>query len=180
MRRSTYTAVSTIGLTVLLLSASALAQQKYVFSHTTPAQSSRYLQQHIIDVEDMPGHQIRILEIERKYTKDHPMVAGVKVVAVIVRGFSDYTDGVGPAQGYEKWVLEDGNQIFAEWLGTSYTEKTSTGAREGTFNGTRYLIGGTGKFATIRGVLTEKSEFNTDPDNGYNNSFSQGQYWFVQ
>ena len=180
MWRSIGTVVSMVGLLVFLVPATTLAEQKFQFSNSTPPQSSRYVQQHIIDVDDMAGHQIRILEVQRKYTSDHPVISGIKVVESMVRGFSDYTNGVGPAQGYSTWLLEDGNKVHLKWSGTSYTKVTSTGAREGTYNGTTYLIGGTGKFARIRGVLTETSDFNTDPDNGYNNSSSHGEYWFVE
>ncbi len=180
MRRRIRTAVSALGLAAVLFSASAVAQQKYPYSHSMPPQSSRYVQQHIIDVDDMPGHQVRIFEIQRKYTNSHPVIAGVKVVETIVRGTSDYTDGVGPAQGYTTWILDDGNRVFLKWSGTSHTKLTSAGAREGTFNGTSYFVGGTGKFATIRGVSTERSEFNTDPDSGYNHTSSRGEYWFAQ
>lgn len=180
MWRNIGTVVSMAGLLVFLIPATTWAQQKYQYNHSTPPQSSRYVQQHIIDADDMPGHQVRIFEIQRKYTRDHPVIAGVKVVESWDRGSSDYTNGVGPAQGYGTWVLDDGNKIFTKWSGSSSSRATSTGAKEGIYTGTTYLLGGTGKFATIRGVLAEKSEFNTDPDNGYNYTSSQGEYWFVQ
>jgi hypothetical protein len=180
MRRSICTTVSVLGLAALLFPASGLAQQKYSYSHSTAPQSSRYVQQRVIDVDDMPGHQLRILEVQRKYTRNHPVISGVKVVEVTVRGFSDYTNGVGPAQGYSTWILEDGNKVYAQWSGTSYTTTTSTGSQQGTYNGMTYFIGGTGEFATLRGVLTEKSEFNTDPESGYNKSSSIGEYWFAE
>jgi len=180
MTRSIGAVAFTVGLVSLLFPALVVAQQKYQYSHATPPQSSRYVQQHIIDVDDMAGHQIRILEVQRKYTSDHPLIAGVKVIETWDRGFSDYTNGIGPAQGYGTWVLEDGNTLFTKWSGSSSSKTTSTVAKEGIFTGTTYLLGGTGKFATIRGVLAEKSEFNTDPDNGYNYTSSQGEYWFAE
>ncbi|HUU73979.1 MAG TPA: hypothetical protein VMW70_15240 [Burkholderiales bacterium] len=178
--KSMHPVVSTIAVVTLLFATSAVAQQKYSYSHSTAPQSSRYIQQHIIDVGDVSGHQIRILEVQRKYTQDHPVIGGVKVIESMVHGFTDYTSGVGPAEGYSTWILEDGNRIYLKWTGTSYTEATSTGAQEGTYNGTTYIVGGTGKFATIRGVLTENSDFNNDPDNGYNHSSSRGDYWFAE
>ena len=62
MWRSIGTVVSMVGLLVFLVPATTLAEQKFQFSNSTPPQSSRYVQQHIIDVDDMAGHQIRILE----------------------------------------------------------------------------------------------------------------------
>lgn len=174
--------VLSISLAVLLFvfSGLALAQQKYTYTHSTAPQSSRYVQQHKMDVGDIPGHQVRILEIHSKYTRGHPVVSGTKVVETWTRGFSDYINGVGPAHGYDVWVLEDGNKIYAEWSGTTYAKPTSTGSIRGTFNGTFRFTGGTGKFATIRGVVTTAGEFDSDPDNGYNNSSDRGEYWFEE
>jgi hypothetical protein len=167
-------------LLTLCLAGLASAQQKYPYHQATPAQSSQYVQQHSIEVGDIPGHQIRIYEIQRGYTSEHPLVMGTKVVESWTRGFSDYVNGIGPTQGYSTTVLEDGNKIFEEWRGTSYSAATSTGSRRGTYHGTDRFVGGTGKFATIRGVLTCDTEFDTDPKTGYNRSVCQGEYWFEQ
>jgi hypothetical protein len=169
--------LSTVAVLTLFFAGVASAQQKYPYNYSAAPQSSRYVQQHIIDVGDIPGHQIRILEVQRVYTSDNPMVMGTKVVESWSRGSSDYVNGIGPAQGYDIWVLEDGNKIFSEWRGTSYTEATSTGSRRGTFHGTTRLLGGTGRFATIRGVITTDTEFDTDPKTGYNRPVSRGEYW---
>jgi hypothetical protein len=168
----------TVAVVTLFFAGLASAQQKYPYNHSTAPQSSRYVQQHIIDVGDIPGHQVRILEVQRTYTTDNPVVMGTKVVESRTRGSSDYINGVGPAQGYEIWVLEDGNKIFQEWRATSYTEATSTGSRRGTSHATIRLTGGTGRFATIRGVITNDVEFDTDPKTGYNRPVSKGEYWF--
>ena len=45
-------------------------------------------------------------------------------------------------------------------------------------NATTRFTGGTGKFATIRGVVTDVVKFDTDPDNGYNDGVERGEYWF--
>ena len=163
---------------VILFPVTGWGQEKHRYDQSGPPQSSRYVQQHVIDVGDVPGHQIRILEIQRTHTSDHPVVMGTKVVESWVRGFSDYVNGVGPATGYGVWLLEDGNKIFTQYIGTSYTEATSTGSRRGTYHGTTRLVGGTGRFAAIRGVLTDTVEFDTDPKSGYNRPVSQGEYWF--
>ena len=166
-----------ITLAALLFAGLAVAGQKYTYKHSNKPQSSRYVQQHVIDVGDIPGHQIRIYEIHNTYTRGHPVISGTKVVETWARGSSDYISGVGPTQGYGVWVLEDGNKIYTEWSGTSYTEPTSTGSIRGTFNGTTRLTGGTGKFATIRGVVTDVVKFDTDPDHGYNDGSERGEYW---
>lgn len=163
---------------VILSVGNGWAQEKYRYDLSALPQSSRYVQQHVIDVGDVPGHQVRILELQRTYTKDNPVVMGTKVVESWNRGFSDYVNGVGPATGYGVWLLEDGNKIFLQYIGTSYTEVTPTGSRRGTYHGTTRLVGGTGRFAAIRGVVTDTVEFDTDPKSGYNRPVSQGEYWF--
>jgi hypothetical protein len=42
------------------------------------------------------------------------------------------------------------------------------------------IVGGTGRFAKVRGVLTDVSHFDTDPKSGYNTLESKGEYWFEQ
>jgi hypothetical protein len=165
---------------VFLFSGSAVAQQKYSYEHSTSPQSSRYVQQHRIDIGDVPGHQIRIFEVHNQYTRGHPIIRGTKVVETWARGSSDYINGVGAVRGYGVWVLEDGNEIYTQWTGTTHSDVSSTGSLSGTFNGTTRLTGGTGKFATIRGVVTDVVEFDTDPDSDYNNGSERGEYWFVR
>ena len=169
-----------LGALMFLFCGSAVAQQKYTYEHSTAPQSSRYVQQHRIDVGDIPGHQIRIYEIHAKYTRGHPIIRGTKVVETWTRGVSDYINGVGPTRGYGVWVLEDGNKIYSDYTGTTHSDVSSTGALRGTFNGTTRFTGGTGKFAAIRGVVTYVGEFDTDPDSDYNKATEKGEYWFVE
>jgi hypothetical protein len=171
--------LSAIALASLLLIANiATAQQKFSINATGEGIKSRYVQQHVIDVGDVPGHQVRILEVQR--TGGQLVIDGVKVVESWDRGMSDYTNGVGPARGYGTWLMEDGSKIFLEWSGTSYTESTATGSRRGTFHGANKITGGTGRFTKIRGMTTSVTKFDTDPVNGYNRATSKGEYWFEQ
>ena len=78
-----------IGLTSIVYAGMAVAQQKYSYNNSTKPQSSRYVQQHIIDVGEIPGHQVRIFGIHRQYTRGHPVVRGTKVVENRTRGSSD-------------------------------------------------------------------------------------------
>ena len=158
----------------------AFAQQKFPINTTSEGVKSSYVQQHIIDVGDVAGHQVRILEVHRVHTLKHIELDGVKVTEEWDRGFSDYTNGVGPARGYGIWVLEDGNKVFLEWNGTAYSEATATGSRRGTFNGATKIVGGTGKFAKIRGMMTDAVEFDTDPQKGYSRASNKGEYWFEE
>jgi hypothetical protein len=172
--------LSRVGVTVLLGVAcgSAWAQQRFPFSSTGEGVKSRYVQQHIIDVGDIPGHQIRIQETHRINPAGGHSVDGVRITETWVRGFSNYVNGVGPAWGYSVWMMEDGNKIFLEYVGTSDSQPTASGSRRGTYHGTTRITGGTGRFAKIRGQLVDVAEFDTDPNKGYNRVSSKGEYWF--
>jgi hypothetical protein len=167
-----------IGATALCMPNSVWAQQKYQYSHSAPPASSRYVQRNKIDVGDLPGHEIVVVEIQRTFTGDHPVVMGVKVLETWSYGFTDQINGVGRSEGYNTWMLEDGSKIFSEYHGSVYAELSSTGSRRGTYHGAARFVGGTGKFAAIRGTLTDDVEYDTDPKTGYNRPSSRGEYWF--
>jgi hypothetical protein len=160
----------------------AEAQQRYPIESKSEWQAEgKYTKQHIIDAGDIPGHQIRILELHRTYNeKSRFAVSGVKVKESWYWGYSDYIKGVGTAWGYSVWTLEDGGKVFVESSGNSNTQPTGSGAVEGTYHGTARLTGGTGKYRGIRGTMTDAVEFNTDPTSGYNRGNSKGEYWFVE
>jgi hypothetical protein len=77
-------------------------------------------------------------------------------------------------------VTDKGNKIFLESIGTSETQATQAGSRRGTYHGTAHIIGGTARFAKLRGVLVDVSQFDTDPKAGFNTVDSHGEYWFEQ
>jgi hypothetical protein len=97
----------------------AWAQEKQKYLFKTPVGVSQYVQQHAIDVGDVPGHQVRIYEIHSTYPDEAPVYDGIKVKEVWTRSVSDYTDGSGKSFGYGVAVLENGDKIF------SRTELTS-------------------------------------------------------
>jgi len=163
-----------------LLATPCLAQEKYPYSHASPPQASRYLRDHSIDVDDVSGHKVRVVEIQRTYTQDHPVIMGTKVMETWFRGFTDYIGGTGPGYGYETWMMEDGNKIFVESKFLSTSEATASGSRRGASHGTARFAGGTGKFSSIQGAFTSTVEFDSDPKSGYNRPASRGEYWFAK
>ena len=82
--------------------------------------------------------------------------------------------------GVVREIADVGNKVFLEWNGTAYSEPTATGSKRGTFNGATKIVGGTGKFAKIRGVLTDAVEFDTDTQKGYSRAAHRGEYWFEE
>src|SRR5262249_22783592 len=108
MIRATMLTVSSLGLfcmAVALPVGGALAQEKQQVSFKLSAENSKYTQQHVIDVGDVSGHQVRIFEIHRTYPNNAPMINGVKLKETWNRGLTDYTDGNGPNIGYSVFVL---------------------------------------------------------------------------
>ena len=166
---------------LLFFAGGASAQQKFPINTTSEGQTSKYIQQHKIDVGDVPGHQVRIQETKRTYNEKSTLgFSGAKVTEGWVRGYSDYTNGKGKAWGYGQWILDDGNKVYFEYVGTSHAEPTPTGSLKGTYHGTTHIKGGTGKYKGIRGTTTDSVSFDNDPKNGYNQNESNGEYWFEE
>ena len=148
----------------ILFSATGIAQQRTAITISSEGVKSRYVQQQVIDVDDMQGHQVRVFEAHREFPAEKQLVVeGEHVVESWVRGFSNYMGGIGPAWGYVTWITDKGSKIFLEYAGTSESQATETGSKRGTFHGTSRLVGGTGRFAKIRGILIDTSKFDTDP-----------------
>jgi hypothetical protein len=105
------------------------AQEKCKMKWETPAANANFTQQHVIDVGDVPGHQIRILELRRTFPNDQPNCEGLKRVEEWSRAFSDYIDRNGRSWGYRIIVLENCDKIFGEISGTSQTTVADDGRR---------------------------------------------------
>ncbi len=162
-----------------LMSAAAHGQEKFTYNHAAPPDASKYIRDYSIEVDDVPGHKVRIVEIQRTYTKNHPTIMGAKVVETWFRGFTDYGARGGPGRGYETWILEDGSKVYLESVFLSTIEVTASGSRRGTSYATDRFVGGTGQYATIRGSVASITEFDTDPNTGYNRPSSRGEYWLA-
>ncbi len=157
------------------------AQQKHPVSISSEGAKTRFIQQLAIDVDDLPGHQVRVFENHRIYAADkQARVAGERIVESFGRGLSNYVIGIGPVFGYLTLVTDKGNKIFLEFSGTSETRPTETGSKRGTYRGTARFVGGTGQFSNIRGYLVEEAKYDTDPNTGYNFGEFRGEYWFDQ
>ena len=154
----------------------AFAQQKHKVTVGASAAQSKYVQQHMIDVGDVPGHQVRIYEIQR--TGVETEFSGVKSKESWSRGNSDYTNSTGTTSGYGVWVMEDGNKIFNRYYGISQTVIAADGAKKGTYHGVTQITGGTGKFTKIRGTIRDMTRF--DIQAGFNESSGEGEYWFEE
>jgi hypothetical protein len=62
--RRFYNIGSILGFIVIGLAApQAWSQQKYSVSYSVSSAASRYTEEHVIDVGDIPGHQVRVFEL---------------------------------------------------------------------------------------------------------------------
>jgi hypothetical protein len=165
----------------VILSWSAWPQQKHPITISSEGMKSRYVQQLAIDVDDMPGHQVRVQESQRIFPAEKgPLIDDERIVESWSRSLTNYTGGIGPAWGYNTLITDKGSKIFLETVGTSESQATETGSKRGTYHGTAKFIGGTGRFAKIRGLLVDVARFDTDPKSGYSLLDSHGEYWFEQ
>ena len=162
------------GVTLLGIS-EAHAEAKRKFSYKWSSANTKYTQQHVIDVADAPGHQLRIYEIHRTWTNNAPAFEGVPVKEEWLRAFSDYTDINGQTAGYVAFHLENGDKILGRIGGTSQTIVSSDGSKKSTVAAVITLTGGTGKFRGLRGTARYAATF--DPKAGVNEGQAEGDYW---
>lgn len=158
-----------------LLVTDGWAQEKKKFSFIAPPGISKYTQTHIIDVGDVPGHQLRIFELRTVYTDKAPVYDGVKVKERVSRGFSDYTDGSGTATGYAINILENGDKIFERLAIQAHTAVAPDGSKKLGFRAVTTLTGGTGRFLGIRGTLVGGG--GSDLKTGTSDTWTEGEYW---
>ena len=167
-----------IGCCFVLMSMNAIAQKKYTITET-PDSDSNYTKEHVIDVGDVPGHQIRIYELHFTYPKKDMVFGDIPVKESYTRGISDYTNGSGKFKTYNIYILEDGNTIITEGGGASQTNPTSDGSKAGRkFSFVDHFVSGTGKFRGIRGQQRGSGERAA----GANSITEQssGEYWLDQ
>lgn len=153
------------------------AQKKYTISRA-PSSTGQYLQQHAIDVDDSPGHQVRVYEIRNNYPDKEFAFAGVLVKESFVRGMSDYINFSGPFTTYTVYTLEDGNKIFSRSTGSSQSSTKTDGTQLVKFSFIENFVGGTGKFKGMRGQLTGSGE--RAPVAKTVTSQSSGEYWIEE
>jgi len=151
-----------------------LAQTKYTITKT-PTITGQYLQQHAIDVEDVPGHQVRVFEVRNSYPAKDLVFGGVAVKESLVRGMSDYINFSGPYMQYTVYLLEDGNKVFGRGTGSSQSSTQPDGSQSIKFSFTENFVGGTGRFKGIHGQVRGSGE---RVPGGKSASYQlSGEYW---
>ena len=164
-RLTTLTTVVLLCLAITLPGSNALAQQKQHVSFKAPAENTKFTQQLNIDVGDVPNHIVRIFEVHGTFPANAPLIDGLKVLETWSRGIGDRVEGNGPATQYSVFVMENGDKFFAKIDGLVQNTSTNlTSAQVGN------ITGGTGKFASIRGIVRILTTFN------YNTGFNESQF----
>ena len=163
------TVVAAIGLAACL-QAPASAQQKFKYVLAAATQG-KYTEQHVLDVGDSPGHQIRVATISTKYTGEAPTFDGVKATDSTIWLTSDYRNGSGRFMQYAVLQMENGDRIYETVEG-----QAQTSAGKVSYATVATITGGTGKFATLRGVIRGSGV--TDFKTGPSPNPSEGEYWF--
>lgn len=153
----------------------AVAQEKCQRTLDNSGAKSQYTEQHVMDVGDVPGHQIRIFELHRVFASDQPNCEGLKRKESWSRGYSDYVDRNGRAWGYTITTFENGDKVFGEFSGTSHTVVTESGEKQSTYVGITKYTGGTGMYQGVRGLSRSRIRF--DPIANVNIAESEEEYW---
>ena len=152
----------------------ALAQDKQRVSYKVAAENTKYLQRHILEVGDQPGHQVGLFEIHRIFPTDAPVINGVKLKESWSRGVNDYVNGNGTSTNYSIYVLEDGDRFFT--VSTTMGHVDAAGKR--TTTGVGHIIGGTGKLVGMQGLLRTSGV--SDAKVGLNEQQVELEYWFAK
>ena len=137
---------------------------------------TKYTEQHVLDVGDIAGHQIRIAATHTKYSDKAGEYDGVKFVEQSGWLASDYINGSGRFSTYGVTSMANGDKVFMRSEGLTQTTIGADGARKTAYSIVTTLTGGTGRFATIRG--STRTTGTTDFKSGTNTTSAEGEYWF--
>jgi hypothetical protein len=170
----TLTIIALLGLAVALPTGDALAQQKQKVSYQTAAANTKYTQQNFVEVGDVPGHILRSYVIHRTYPSNAPVINGVALKEQWTHGTSDQIDNNGVSTNYGTYVSVNDDKFFTR----STTVAQNNGPGKSSNSSTGYIVGGTGKFAGIQGVIRSKGA--SEPKAGINENATEIEYWFAK
>lgn len=155
----------------------AFAQDKCSSSLDMMAATSEYTEQHALEVDDLPGHKVRIYQIHRTYPDAETGCFGMKPKESWTQGISDYVGVTGSTWGYTTTLMENGDKVFSRWSGTTHTVGEGD-SRKTTFTGVVTYTGGTGKYEGLRGL--GRTQVKADIEAGVNEGRTDAEYWFVK
>src|SRR5258706_2212499 len=156
--------------TVALLAGNAVAEQKGHVYYNVSAKDTTYTRELNINVDDAPNHIVRVFEFRRVFPSNAPTINGIEVAEVWTRGIHDRTEGLGTTKLYSTLAMKTGDKIFSE-APSVVVPNSTTGRTDATFGGK--IIRGTGKFATIKGLMRGTNSFDLK---GYNEGSTELDY----
>lgn len=174
MKRTAMVALTTAALLGLAAARTgdAQAERRIQLAFDAEPANAKYTQQHVIDVGDVPGHQLRLFEVRCTYPDNPPVINGLKIVESWTRGVSDYTNNNGPAVVYHVYVAENGDKFFVQSSTLAVQNPGSTAFTATTFGP---ISGGTGRLAAMQGFL--RTSITADPTAGVNETQVELEYW---
>jgi hypothetical protein len=116
---------------------------------------------------------VGLFEIQRTFSKNAPVINGVRIKEQWTRGYSDYLSNNGLSVNYGVFVMENGDKIFS----MTRTMGHADAAGKRTTVAVGQITGGTGKFSGMRGLV--RSTGVSDGAKGFNETQSEIEYWFV-
>ena len=169
-----------VGGVILLAPPVGDAQEKYKSSWSARPENTKVTFQHALEIPDVPGHTIRLYEYRRTWPDNPPIMAGLKVVEEMTRGYGDAIVGNGPSRGYGFWRFENNDMMFVEFQAVSQTVVSTDKGRKTSFMGTSVIPGGTGKFQSVKGVarFSGFTELDADGKITKNEYSAELEYWF--
>jgi hypothetical protein len=107
-----------------------------------------------MEVGDVPGHVVGVSETTGLIFITKGPGSGEIGMRKAITSF-DSVKGKGPFTGYYGYTFSDGSTMFTKAIGTA---TSVDGGKRATYEGTYEVIGGTGKFAGMKGKGTFKGE----------------------
>jgi hypothetical protein len=151
----TLTAMALLCLAVSLPASSAVAQQKQQVSFKVPAENIKFGVQQNVSVGDAPNHILRLFETHATFPNNPPVINGLKLAEIWQRGLAEIADGAGRTSSYYLFVMENGDKFFVR--NVNVIQPATAGKLTGT--GVGHITGGTGKLATIQGIVRQLTTF---------------------
>jgi hypothetical protein len=165
---------------LLTAAATASAEERCKFSWDASAAETKYPQQLMMDVGDVPGHKVGAFELHRTFPGSKPNCEGRKIVEQWSHGFRDLNDRNGRAWGYTVLTLDNGDKIYEQFSGTLQTEVSADSSAKSSFEGTATWTGGTGRYQGVRGIQRDHAfvEYTAGGEAKSSQGHSDAEYWF--
>lgn len=171
----------TAGLLMSLVALPLAAQQKFKYSYQLPAEIKNvYKAVQAMEIGDVPEHRVRYAELQTVYRSElpAPVYAGVRAKESNTVLIGEQVSGNGLSTGYSVLTMENGDKIFSRVSITLQSMVGDDGKAASRFDQVSHIIGGTGKFKNIRGVL--RSTGRTDMRSSTSGNTTEGEYYFLE